>query len=62
MFDEFQIFVWAHITNNSWIGYLFSVKMHFLFWDEVNGIGTVDSVPNALGLPSKFISQRLGPG
>ena len=56
------IFVGANITNKYWIGYLFSVERHCRFWDEVNGIGAVDSVPNALGQPCKFISQRLVPG
>ena len=28
----------------------------------MNGVGAVDSVPNALVQPSKFIIQKLGPG
>ena len=44
-------FVGANITNNSWIGYLFSVERHRRFWNEVNGVGAVDVVPNALVQP-----------
>ena len=56
------IFVGAHIKNYSQIVYLSSVERHCRFWDEVNGVGAVDLVPNALGQPSKLVSQRLGPG
>ena len=56
------IFVGGNITNNYWIGYLFSVERHRRFGDEVNGVGDINAVPNALGQPSKFVCQLLGPG
>ena len=56
------IFVGAHIKNYSQIVYLSSVERHCRFWDEVNGVGAIDLVPNALGQPSKFVFQQLGPG
>ena len=56
------IFVGANITSNSWIAYLFSVKKQRRFGNEVNGVGALDAVPNALGQPSKFVFQKLVPG
>ena len=55
-------FVGAHITNYYWIGYIFSLERHCRFWDDMNGVGAVDLVPNVFGQLSNFISQRLGPG
>ena len=54
-------FFGAHITNNYFIDDLFSVERHCRFGDEVNGVGAVDSVPNALVQPSKLFCQKLGP-
>ena len=56
------IFVGANITNKYWIGYLFSVERNCRFWDEVNGVGAIDAVPNSLVQLYKLFFQRLVPG
>lgn len=51
-FDFF--FLWSHGADKTGVGW-FVAFWHFVNWDEIDGVGALNAISNALGESSKFI-------